>query len=249
MKILGIIPARYASSRFLGKPLAMIGGKTMIERVYRGCRENTKLSDLVVATDDLRIFEAVSAFGGKVVMTDKNHTNGTSRIAQVLKDNYAGHGIDWVINIQGDEPLITGEVLEDLIIIIQSKPDAEIVTLVRKMESDDEASNSNVVKAVFDKNNKALYFSRSKIPYYRDKTPEGYYQHLGIYAYRYNTLECLSDLPQSPLEQAESLEQLRWLEHGLSIYVGVTDYISVGVDAPEDIEKVEKILKDRLTVN
>lgn len=242
MKVLGIIPARYASSRFLGKPLARIGGKTMIERVYRGCSENTNLFDLVVATDDVRIFDAVALFGGKAVMTDEHHVNGTSRIVQVITDHYLDQEVDWVINIQGDEPLITTDLLEEVISIIRSKPDAEIVTLVRKLEDPADADNPNIVKAVFDNNYKALYFSRSKIPYYRSKSTEVHYQHLGIYAYRLNTLLTLRDLKESPLERAESLEQLRWLEHGLSIYVGITDYMSIGVDVPEDIERVEKLL-------
>lgn len=246
MKVLGIIPARYASSRFLGKPLAIIGGKTMIEQVYRGCIENTKLFDLVVATDDARIFNTVSSFGGKVVMTGINHLNGTSRIVQVVKENYLGQSIDWVINIQGDEPLITGKLLDEVIDIIKLKPEAEIVTLLRKMDHSGDVDNPNIVKSVFDKNNKALYFSRSKIPYYRNKSIEIHYQHLGIYGYKLDTLLRLNELEESPLEKAESLEQLRWLEHGMNIYVGITDYISVGVDTPEDIEKVEKILKDRL---
>ena len=242
MKVLGIIPARYASSRFLGKPLARIGGKTMIERVYRGCSENTNLFDLVVATDDARIFDAVTLFGGKAVMTDEHHVNGTSRIVQVITDHYLDQEVDWVINIQGDEPLITTDLLEEVISIIRSKPDAEIVTLVRKLEDPADADNPNIVKAVFDNNYKALYFSRSKIPYYRSTSTEVHYQHLGIYAYRLNTLLTLRDLKESPLERAESLEQLRWLEHGLSIYVGITDYMSIGVDVPEDIERVEKLL-------
>ncbi|MBP6794358.1 MAG: 3-deoxy-manno-octulosonate cytidylyltransferase [Saprospiraceae bacterium] len=245
MKVLVIIPARYASSRFLEKPLAMIGGKTMIERVFRGCSENTNLFDLVVATDDSRIFDAVALFGGQAVMTDENHINGTSRIVQVITDHYLGQEVDWVINIQGDEPLITSDLLEEVISIIKSKPDAEIVTLVRKIEDPADADNPNIVKAVFDNNHKALYFSRSKIPYYRTKSTEIQYQHLGIYAYRLNTLLSLGELKESPLEKAESLEQLRWLEHGLSIYVGITDYISIGVDVPEDIERVEKLLLNK----
>lgn len=214
----------------------------MIERVFRGCSENTNLFDLVVATDDSRIFDAVALFGGQAVMTDENHINGTSRIVQVITDHYLGQEVDWVINIQGDEPLITSDLLEEVISIIKSKPDAEIVTLVRKIEDPADADNPNIVKAVFDNNHKALYFSRSKIPYYRPKSTEIQYQHLGIYAYRLNTLLSLGELKESPLEKAESLEQLRWLEHGLSIYVGITDYISIGVDVPEDIERVEKLL-------
>lgn len=241
MKVLGVIPARYESTRFPGKPLALLQGKPMIQHVYRGAGESTKLYDLVVATDDTRIFEAVKQFGGKPVMTSRDHINGTSRCIEVAS---LQEDIDWVINIQGDEPMIRGYLIDEIIRLIEYHPEASIITLVRRMEYSSEAMNPNIVKCVFDLTGKAMYFSRSPIPYYRTNQEKIYYQHLGIYAYKKNILVNLTSLPPAPLETAESLEQLRWLERGLIIQTGITEYVAHGVDTPEDIIKVERLMKE-----
>jgi 3-deoxy-manno-octulosonate cytidylyltransferase (CMP-KDO synthetase) len=240
MKVLGVIPARYESTRFPGKPLALIQGKPMIQHVYRGAGESTKLYDLVVATDDKRIVEAVKQFGGKAVMTSPHHVNGTGRCTEVAA---LWHEIDWVINIQGDEPMISGTLIDEIIHLIEHHPAASIITLVRRMDHSNEALNPNVVKCVFDQSGKALYFSRSPIPYYRTEQEKIYYQHLGIYAYKRDVLIHLNELAPTPLESAESLEQLRWLEHGLIVQTGITEYIAYGVDVPEDLHKVENMMK------
>lgn len=241
LKILGIIPARYSASRFPGKPLTLIGGKTMIERVWRGCSESTKLFDLVVATDDKRILEEVRKFGGKVLMTDPNHQNGTNRAIEVY-EKYTDP-VDWVINIQGDEPLINHKILDHVVDLIFHTKDADIITLVRKTDNTEDIHSSNVVKCVFDESHKALYFSRSAIPYNRSNQHKEYYQHIGLYAYRSDALQKIKNMSPSTLELAESLEQLRWLEKGMKIYIGITDYISHGVDVPGDVEKIERILQ------
>ncbi len=240
MNILAVIPARYDSSRFPGKPLALIGGKPMIQHVYQGSRESTKISDLVVATDDQRIVEVVHRFGGKAILTGAHHQTGTSRCIEV-----AGHypEAQWLINIQGDEPLIHGKLLDQMVEMIESRPQATIITMVRKITDPDAIDNANVVKCVFDEQGKALYFSRSPIPFDQTKQAPTYYQHLGIYAFKSSILSELIDLPRSPLESAESLEQLRWLEHGLPIYVGITTYTAHGVDIPTDIQTIETLMK------
>ena len=199
MKVLVIIPARYGSTRFPGKPLAIINGKTMIEHVYRGARESTKIFDLVVATDDKRIFNVVLEFGGKALMTSETHLNGTSRcieIAELYED------IDWIINVQGDEPMMNGKLLDQVIGQIQLHPNASIVSMVRKLDESIDATNPNIVKCVFDLSGKALYFSRSPIPYFRDSINKIYYQHLGIYAYKKDVLASLNTLLPSALEFA-----------------------------------------------
>ncbi len=240
MKILGIIPARYGSSRFPGKPLAKIGGKTMIERVFLGCSECTKLSEIIIATDDIRIANETEAFGGKVMMTRQDHLTGTSRCAEVARQF---DRMDWIINIQGDEPLIHAQILDDLIQVIHSHEGAQLATLIRKIEDPNLTANPNLVKAVITKQNTALYFSRSMIPYPRNPVvDQDYYQHVGIYAYRSDILQEINDLPVSNLESTESLEQLRWLENGYTIHVGITQFESHAVDIPEDIGVIEKYL-------
>lgn len=239
MKVLGVIPARYESSRFPGKPLALIKGRSMIEHVYRGVGESTKLFDLVVATDDRRIYEAVLSFGGQVVMTSDKHTSGTSRCIEVAQ-HYPD--TDWIINIQGDEPLFNSKLLDEVIELIRENHEASIITMLRRLEDPDEAINPNIVKCVFDRSGRALYFSRSAIPHVRHNQEGKYYQHLGIYAYKKEILSKLANLDPTPLEASESLEQLRWLEHGISIQTGITEYMSHGVDVPGDIAYIEKIL-------
>lgn len=243
LNFVGIIPARYASTRFPGKPLVNIKGKTMIERVY--LQASKILKHVYVATDDKRIEEEVLRFGGNVIMTSANHQSGTDRCAEALgivqKDS--GIAFDVVINIQGDEPLIQPAQLEKLMNCFEYK-ETQIATLIKPIVSNDDIFNPNCVKVVITENNKALYFSRSAIPYVRNKDQatwaqsHNYYKHLGIYAYRTSVLKEITKLPQSSLEKAESLEQLRWLENGYWIMAETTMFESIAIDTPEDLEKV-----------
>jgi len=243
MKLIGIIPARYQSSRFPGKPLVSIHGKTMIRRVYE--RVSLALDDVIVATDDNRILEEVERFGGQAVMTSGSHRSGTERCAEAL-DIYrkqTGQTADVVVNIQGDEPLIKPEQLHEVMALFQ-KPETEIATLVHKHHDLTEIVNPNNVKVVMDKNGRVLYFSRSTIPYQRDVPQKNwgnhytYYIHIGMYAYRTGTLSEITRLAPSPLEKAESLEQNRWLENGYPIMAAVSAYRNYPVDTPEDLEKI-----------
>ncbi|MDR2472242.1 MAG: 3-deoxy-manno-octulosonate cytidylyltransferase [Tannerella sp.] len=246
MKFLGIIPSRYASTRFPGKPLADIGGKTMIRRVYeQAC--NT-VDNLYVATDDERIFEAVRAFGGNVVITSSEHRSGTDRCYEAYKK--IGDGYDVVINIQGDEPFIQPEQIELLKSCFKSdksdNADTQIATLVKAFDADGDFEhtlfNPNSPKVVLNNRNEAIFFSRSVIPYIRGtKHTEWlkkhvYYKHIGMYAYRSDILKEITSLPQSSLEIAESLEQLRWLQNGYRISVALTTVETIGIDTPEDLE-------------
>ena len=246
LKFAGIIPARYASTRFPGKPLVDIKGKTMIERVYR---QASKALELVcVATDDERIATEVHRFGGKVIMTSSNHQSGTDRCAEAIdklqKDNNLT--FDIVVNIQGDEPFIQPQQLEKLIGCFKNA-DIQIATLVKPIVSNEDVFNPNCVKAVLDKNHRALYFSRSPIPYNRSKSNSEwekhhvYFKHLGIYAYRTEVLKEITKLPQSSLELIESLEQLRWLENGYRIMAETTDFESIAIDTPQDLEKIKAL--------
>ena len=247
MKFIGVIPARYASTRFPGKPLAMLGGKSVIQRVYE--QVSSVLDSAYVATDDERIRQAVEAFGGKAVMTSPDHKSGTDRIEEAVRK--IGGSFDVVINIQGDEPFIQRSQLEE---IIRCFDDAEtqIATLgkpVDKAQGFAAVANPNSPKIVVDNRGYALYFSRSVIPFIRGKeTAEWmdhypFLKHLGIYAYRTEVLHEITRLPQSSLELAESLEQLRWLQNGYRIKVGLTDVETVGIDTPEDLERAEAFLK------
>ncbi|MBQ0030775.1 MAG: 3-deoxy-manno-octulosonate cytidylyltransferase [Paludibacteraceae bacterium] len=248
-KFVVIIPSRYGSTRFPGKPLAVISGKSMIQRVYE---QVSKVLDLVyVATDDERIFNAVEAFGGKAVMTRNDHKSGTDRLAEAYEK--IGEGREIVINVQGDEPFIQPSQLESLCECFNDSK-TDIATLVKPFTEKDgiEAlENPNSPKVVIGKNNEALYFSRSVIPYKRGKEKEEwlkshqYYKHIGLYAYKAKVLKEVTQLPQSPLEIAESLEQLRWLENGYSIKVGITTSETVGIDTPEDLERAEAFLKSQ----
>lgn len=247
MKFIGVIPARYASTRFPGKPLAMLGGKSVIQRVYE--QVSSVLDCAYVATDDERILQAVEAFGGKAVMTSPDHKSGTDRIEEAVQK--IGGSFDVVINIQGDEPFIQRSQLEE---IIRCFDDAEtqIATLGKpfdKAQGFAAVENPNSPKIVVDNRGYALYFSRSVIPFIRGKeTAEWmdhypFLKHLGIYAYRTEVLHEITRLPQSSLELAESLEQLRWLQNGYRIKVGLTDVETVGIDTPEDLERAEAFLK------
>lgn len=247
MKFIGIIPARYASSRFPGKPLADIGGMTMIERVYR--RASKALVDVAVATDDERIARAVEVFGGRAVMTSPSHRSGTDRIAEAysrLKSD-----ADVIINIQGDEPFIDPAQIEALKGCFDDSR-TEIATLVRPFDTTlgyDALADPNKPKVVVDDRGYAMYFSRSVIPYVRGAecgewpARTSYFTHVGIYAYTADALAEIVRLPQSPLELAESLEQLRWLQAGYRIRTAVTTCPTVGIDTPEDLERAIAYLK------
>ena len=238
-EFLGIIPARYASSRFPGKPLALLGDKPMIQWVYE--RASSLFEHLVVATDDDRILNTVLDFGGKALMTRSDHNTGTERCAEALDlyRNQTGLTFSHVVNIQGDEPLIQTGQLQTLMACFQVSGTG-IATLIRQIPAHEEPQNPNLVKVVVDKSLKALYFSRAPIPYIRGPKPEGhtFYAHLGLYAYRSDVLEKIVKLPVSRLEQSEMLEQLRWLEHGIAIQTDITDLPSIGVDTPEDLDRI-----------
>lgn len=244
-KILGIVPARYASTRFPGKPLVDLGGKSMIARVYEQAMKSQLLGQVVVATDDLRIKDHLDVLGYKVVMTSVDHNNGTERCLEALEK--AGSHFDYVINIQGDEPFIDPEQIDTLATILNGE--VELGTLVKKITDPTLLDSPNTVKVVFGNNNEALLFSRSCIPHLRGVAPEQriaqftFYKHIGIYAYRTDVLESITRLAPSPLEIAESLEQLRWLENGHKIKVVTTQLETLGIDSPEDIEKARKLYK------
>ena len=248
MKILGVIPARYGSSRFEGKPLAFINGKMMIQRVYEQASKAMLLDEVVVATDDERIADAVNAFGGTAVMTSQNHKSGTDRCCEVVaKMNTT---FDAVVNIQGDEPYINPLQIDQIAAII-AHGDNRLASLCKQIHDYDELVSPNAVKVVLDVNGKALYFSRHPIPFMRNVSDVNewlsnrcFYKHIGIYAYRTDTLREIASLPQSGLEKAESLEQLRWLENGYQVMMGVTEYESYSVDVPSDIIKIESIFKN-----
>lgn len=238
MKKVGIIPARYGSSRFPGKPLADIHGKPMIQHVFERASESS-LDEVFVATDDQRIVDCVIAFDGKVILTSPEHPSGTDRCGEASKRLNLSEE-DIVVNIQGDEPFIQKDQIDALVQLFED-PKVEIATLVKPFESEVDAENPNKVKVIFTPDQKALYFSRSLIPYNRDNEPVIYYKHLGIYAYRYSVLKQLIQLEISNLEKIEKLEQLRWLENNFSIYVSVTHHESVAIDTPEDLHKIENI--------
>ena len=248
MKFLGIIPARYASTRFPAKPLAMLGGKAVVQRVYE--QVVASIDETYVATDDERIAEAVRAFGGKVVMTSVHHKSGTDRCYEAYAK--IGGEFDIVVNIQGDEPFIQPSQLDALKECF-GDPATQIATLVKPFPAEtpyETLANPNSPKVVTDKEMNALYFSRSVIPYLRnvDKAKwaqaHTYYKHIGLYAYRAEVLKRITTLPQSPLEIAESLEQLRWLENGYTIKVGITHAETIGIDTPEDLKRAEIFLNE-----
>lgn len=244
MKFVAIIPARYGSSRFPGKPLAVLGGKTVIQRVVE--QASRVLDEVYVATDDERIREAVEAFGGRAIMTRSDHKSGTDRIREALEKS--GSQADVVINIQGDEPFIQPSQIETVMRCFDD-PRTQIATLGKHFETMEAALNPNSPKIVTDLQGYALYFSRSVIPFVRGQEQADwishfpYLKHIGLYAYRTDVLREVTELPQSPLELAESLEQLRWLQNGYKIKVGLTDVETVGIDTPEDLARAEALLK------
>lgn len=244
MKFAAIIPARYASTRFPGKPLAVLSGKTVIQRV---CEQvQSVLSEVYVATDDERISQAVEQFGGKPVMTRSDHKSGTDRIEETVEKT--GTQADVIINVQGDEPFIQSSQIETLMHLFED-PETQIGTLGKRFETLEALQNPNSPKIVVDNRGFALYFSRSVIPYIRGVGPNdwlGHYpflKHLGVYAYRREVLQQVTRLSQSSLEKAESLEQLRWLQNGYRIRVGLTDVETVGIDTPEDLQRAETFLR------
>lgn len=240
-KIIAIIPARYESSRFPGKPLAIINGKPMIQRVYE--QTSKAFNDVCVATDDMRIFETVEKFGGKAIMTSKSHRSGTDRCLEAYY-KYIGNNknnSDIVINVQGDEPYIHPEQLCELSNCFNDD-NIQIATLVKKIHTTKELFNNNSPKVILDKNNFALYFSRAPIPFSREHEIDdnfieisNYYRHIGLYGYRATILEQICNLPESFLEKTEKLEQLRWLENGYKIKTALTEYETYAVDTPEDM--------------
>ena len=245
-KLTGIIPARYASSRFPGKPLASIGDRTMIQRVYE---QTMKALDTVyVATDDRRIYDAVLNFGGKAVITSADHQSGTDRCAEAvgLITRESGIAADIVINIQGDEPFIKPEQITMLVSCFSDRT-VEIATLVRRVRPGEDIFNPNHPKVVLDANNNALYFSRAAIPFFRDAEvyewshKHHYYKHIGLYGYKSDVLKKITQLPSSPLEKTESLEQNRWLENGYRIRTAITEWESFGIDTPGDLEKAKSL--------
>ena len=245
--IVGIIPSRYASSRFPGKPLINLNGKTMIQRVYEQASASRHLQKVVVATDDKRIFDHVQSFGGNVVMTATNHPSGTDRCREALqhlKDEYR-----YVINIQGDEPLIDPMQIDELGLLLNDES-IELATQMIKVKTYEELVDRKEVKIVLNTKNEALYFSRQPIPFIKDMEESqwhlhhSYYRHVGMYAYRSDILDKITKLPVSALEKAESLEQLRWIENGFMIKCVTTKFESICVDTPGDADKVRNLLYD-----
>lgn len=241
MRILGIIPSRYASSRFPGKPLVEIRGKSMIQRVYEQARKTSSIERVIVATDDQRIFDHVQAFGGEVLMTRSDHRSGTDRCAEVAARLPE---FELVINIQGDEPFIQPRQIDLAVAPLLQNPNAQIATLAKQITDIEMVHNPNVVKVACTLRGRALYFSRNPIPYVRDHQPEAwleagrFFKHIGLYAFKSSVLQEVAQLPASELESMEGLEQLRWLENGYSIEVSFTSEETLGIDRPEDLEKI-----------
>lgn len=251
MKVLAIIPARYASTRFPAKPLALLGGKPIVQRVYEQVAK--VVEKVVVATDDERIYDTVISFGGEVVMTSPNHKSGTDRCAEAYEK--LGYEADIIINVQGDEPFVAPEQIESLIGCFDNDS-VDIATLVKPFsakEGIEVLENPNSPKVVINERGEAIYFSRSVVPYLRGVERSEwlkchtFYKHIGIYAFRAKALNEVTALAQTPLEKAESLEQLRWLENGYKIKVGITDIETIGIDTPEDLQRAELFLKEQKT--
>ncbi len=238
MTAVGVIPARYASTRFPGKPLADLCGRPLIQHVYERARRSKTLARVVVATDDLRIRDAVAVFGGDVQLTEVHHPSGTDRVAEVA----ASLSSEIVVNIQGDEPLIEPAMIDEAVSPFFTEPDLVMGTVCHRLEREEEWLNPHVVKVVRDRRGFALYFSRAPIPYVRVKSQPLCYKHIGLYVYRRDFLLRLASLPPTPLEESEQLEQLRALEHGFPIKVVETKYDSIGVDTLEDLKRIERIV-------
>lgn len=253
MQAIGIIPARYNSTRFPGKPLHLIQGVSMIERVYNRAKQANLVSHLVVATDDNRILQHVRQFGGDVIMSSENHQSGTDRCGEVLDiaEKKLGKSFDVVVNIQGDEPLIDADNI-NLLVETFSNPNIEIATLKRQIFDKNELFSPNVVKVIADIYNKAIYFSRNPLPFVAHTSENEwlekheFFKHIGIYAYRADILRKITNLAASNLEKSEKLEQLRWIENGFSIYAFVTNSEVFSVDVPEDVEKIESLINNNI---
>jgi 3-deoxy-manno-octulosonate cytidylyltransferase (CMP-KDO synthetase) len=252
-KILGVIPARYASSRFPGKALVSIGAKTMLQHVYERVSMARYLTNVIIATDDQRIYDEARRFGGMVRMTRPDHLSGTDRVAEVASSDTA----EWIVNVQGDEPLIDPGAIDAAILPLLDEPSIPMGTLKKRIEDPREVGDPNVVKVVTDRFENAIYFSRSTIPYPRDQAAgqapspamgksQVHFKHIGLYVYRRDFLLRYPDMPVGPLEKAERLEQLRALENGHKIRVVETEYESIGVDTPDDLEKVNKLFEATL---
>jgi 3-deoxy-manno-octulosonate cytidylyltransferase (CMP-KDO synthetase) len=243
MKIIGIIPARYGSTRFPGKPLVDIDGKSMVQRVYEQSSKSNLLSHVIIATDDERIMNHVRDFGGNVMMTSPQHVSGTDRCAEIIRLD-TGNKWDVAVNIQGDEPYIQPEQI-DLLCACFESADTSIATLVKEIKSSDELFNHNNVKVVLNKNSEAIYFSRSPVPYCRNYPEQEwirhhtYYKHIGIYAYRTEVLLEIAQLPKTKLEITESLEQLRWIENNYKIKSQITSFESIAIDTPDDLLRIK----------
>lgn len=244
MKVSVVIPARYASTRFEGKPLAMLLGKPMIQHVFERSLEAKGVDSVIVATDDVRIFDAVKGFGGEAFMTSSDHSTGTDRLAEVA----LGLDSDLIVNVQGDEPLISPQMIESAIDALKDSPLASMSTLKYKITDVDDINSPSVVKVVVDRDDFALYFSRHAIPFNRDGATgsdmPAYYKHVGLYVYRRDFLRKFAGMDSTPLENAEKLEQLRAIENGYRIKVATTEYDTIGVDEPQDLIKAEEILKE-----
>lgn len=243
-KVVVLIPARFSSSRFPGKPLAMIAGKTMIQRVYENCARSG--FECAVVTDDSRIEEHVNSFGGKALRVDDDVPSGSERIALAYERYYKNKNFEIIINVQGDEPLLNGDILKELA-DFHSQSKFEMGTLIRpRSTKDEEFLNPNVVKAVFSQESqRCLYFSRASLPYSRDKIADyTWYQHIGVYSYKAHALQAFVKLPESHLEKMERLEQLRALENGMSIGAVISHQKLMGVDVPDDVKKVEEVLRE-----
>ena len=240
-KVCAVIPARYDSTRFPGKPLAMLAGKPMIQHVYEQTAKADMITALMVATDDDRIFNAVTQFGGKAVMTSKDHVSGTDRIAEASKDSEC----EYIINVQGDEPLIDPQVINSIAKTLIDDNECVVATPIALIKDDNELNNPNIVKVIRDKKGYAIYFSRYPIPFVRDdknKKQQKFYKHIGLYGFNKNFLLQLIKYPASSLEKAESLEQLRILENGFKIKTVLTEYEARGVDTLNDLKELEKLL-------
>lgn len=241
MKFIAIIPARYASTRFPGKPLVSIQGKPMVQHVYEKVTQSGLFEKVIVATDDNRIQKAVEEFGGEVALTDVNQQSGTDRCGEVI--NKLEEVFDVVVNIQGDEPFIKQEQLEDLVSLFRKTP-AQIGTLKKELSNSEDVFNPNIVKVVDGLDKRAIYFSRNPIPFVRDfeqkdwLSKQKFYKHIGLYGYRFDVLKELVQLQSSMLEMSESLEQLRWLENGYQIFIAETKFESIGIDTPDDLSKI-----------
>ena len=238
-----IIPARYGSSRLEGKPLLKVAGKSVIQWVYEKAKQAELADMVIVATDDKRIFDEVKSFGGEVEMTSVEHKCGSDRIMEVVSRHPE---ISYICNLQGDEPLIKPESIDSVIRKVKDDSIADISTLIRVLTKEEEINNPNLVKCVIDKNGYALYFSRSKIPYERNIGKAVFYGHIGIYGYKREALQKMTSLPQTPLECAESLEQLRALENSMHIKTSIVDFVPVGIDTKEDLEKFRQIVEAKL---